>query len=112
MSRQHGLGTLGNLFVLLILFMFLLLGLKSIPPYIEYFSIQRIFKSLSVNPGLDDAKAVKRAFDRNATIENITAITPDDIEVSPVAVSAHYRVRVPLFGNVSLLLEFSPSSAN
>ena len=112
MKRQHGLGTMGNIFVLLLLAMGVLLVFKMVPPYMEYFTIQRIFRSLAVNPGLQDGKEVKRAFERSADIDNVTAINKEDIEISNVAVSANYRVKVPLFGNINLLLEFNPSSAN
>src|SRR5450759_388380 len=114
MKNQHGLGITGYIFVLFLLSMGALLVFKLFPPYTEYFTIQRIFKNLAVNPGLQDVqdgKALKNAFQRYAAINNVTGINADDIEISNTAVSAKYSVKVPLFGNINLLLEFNPSSA-
>lgn len=111
MKNQHGLGITGYIFVLFMLSMGALLVFKLFPPYTEYFMIQREFKNLTVNPGLQDGKALKSAFQRYAGINNVTGINADDIEISNTAVSAKYSVKVPLFGNIDLLLEFNPSSA-
>ena len=111
MKNQHGLGIIGYIFVLFLLSMGALLVFKLFPPYTEYFTIQRIFKNLAVNPGLQDGKALKNAFQRYADIDNVTGINADDIEISNTAVSAKYSVKVPLFANINLLLEFNPSSA-
>lgn len=112
MKKQYGLSSMGQLFVVFLLIMGALLIFKLFPPYTEYFTIQRIFKGLAVNPGLQDGKAVKRAFESRAIVDNVTVINKDDIEISSVAVSAKYRVVVPLFGNINLLLDFNPSSAD
>lgn len=111
MKNQHGLGITGYIFVLFMLSMGALLVFKLFPPYTEYFMIQREFKNLTVNPGLQDGKALKSAFQRYADINNVTGINADDIEISNTAVSAKYSVKVPLFANINLLLEFNPSSA-
>jgi hypothetical protein len=111
MKNQHGLGITGYIFVLFLLSMGALLVFKLFPPYTEYFMIQREFKNLTVNPGLQDGKALKSAFQRYADINNVTGINAADIEISNTAVSAKYSVKVPLFANINLLLEFNPSSA-
>jgi hypothetical protein len=111
MKNQHGLGITGYIFVLFLLSMGALLVFKLFPPYTEYFMIQREFKNLTVNPGLQDGKALKSAFQRYADVNNVTGINAADIEISNTAVSAKYSVKVPLFANINLLLEFNPSSA-
>ncbi len=111
MKKQHGLGALGNIFVVFVLIVGALLAFKLFPAYSEYFTIKRIFKAVAASPGATDARELKRAFERYATIDNVTAIKSDDIEISNGAVIANYRVIVPLVGNVSLMLEFNPSSA-
>jgi hypothetical protein len=110
MKKQRGLGMLGNMFVVFMLIVGALLAFKLFPAYSEYFAIKRIFKSVAASPGLKDARELKRAFERYATIDNVTAIKPEDIEISNGAVIANYRVIVPLVANASLLLEFNPSS--
>ena len=49
------------------------------------------------------------------TIENITSIGPEDIQITKdggsLVLSAEYSVKVPLFGNLSACMDFNPSSA-
>jgi hypothetical protein len=49
-------------------------------------------------------------------MDYITDITADDIEISKDAgaltLSASYSVKIPVAGNMSLVLEFNPSSAH
>ena len=110
MKNQHGLSALGLIFVMFVLGMSALLVFKLFPAYTEYFMIQKTFKNLTVNPGLQDGKEVKNAFRSNAIVNNITGIDENDIEITNTSISARYSVRVPLFGNVSLVLEFNPSA--
>jgi len=55
------------------------------------------------------------AWSRYAMIEKMDVIGGDEIEFSKeggvVTISANYTVRVPLFKNISLMIEYSPSSA-
>ncbi len=108
MKEQRGLSVIGYI---LLLSMGALLAFKLIPPYTENFMIQRIFKKLAVNPGFQDGNALRTAFQRYAEIDSVTNINADDLEISKTAISAKYSVKVPLFGNINLLLEFKPSSA-
>ncbi len=49
-------------------------------------------------------------------LEGITAINGDDIEITKsgnnVIISASYQVKVPLFKNYTLLIDFNPTSAS
>ena len=58
---------------------------------------------------------IKNSFDRRASVDAITAIKADDIDISvdgerPV-LSASYTVKIPVVANISLIIEFNPSSA-
>ena len=83
----------------------------------EFFTIQKNFKAIVANPELKAAtrKEILAAFDRYRIIDNTTAITGEDIEVTKdganIVISASYSVKVPLVSNISLLLDFAPSSA-
>jgi hypothetical protein len=115
MNRQRGLGLLRNIFVVFMLIAGVALAFKLVPPYTEYFMIKQIFKSLTVNPGLKELQADRSALytelKRHTTVGNVTTIKIEDIDISATAISARYSVRLHLFGNISLLLEFYPSSA-
>ena len=118
MSNQRGVTLSGLILVLFLLIMGALLGFKLFTPYSQYFTIQKVFKSLAANPELKSGnrKDVLGAWSRYATVENISTISGDDIEVgregNDVVISASYSVRVPLFANISLLIDFNPTSAS
>lgn len=113
--KQSGVSLSGLLISAVILAMLALLGMKAGPEYLEYFQIVKAVKTISNDPGASSTVAdVRKAFDRQATIDNIQAVTAKDLEVSKeggvLVVSFAYERRVPLFYNVSLLLDFQGSS--
>ncbi len=92
-----------------------LLGMKVVPEYLEYFQIIKTLKAVSNDPNAKTSVSeVRKGFERRANIDNITAITATDLDVSKdggdLLISFAYERRVPLFANVSLLLDFQGSS--
>jgi hypothetical protein len=113
MRAQKGLTLSGFLIWAIVVIAALLLGFKLFPPYYEYYSIQR---TLNVITGDDPLRSltkrdVESAFVRRATIENITAIGPDDLVINREGggwvIEAQYSVKVPLFANLSACMEFA-----
>lgn len=92
------------------------LGIKLVPPYIRYAQITQMFKTIAGDPAMQGAsiKEIKDSYSKRANIEYISDLTAEDIEIgkdgSSISLSASYEVRVPVAGNLSLLLEFNPSS--
>ena len=115
--QQRGL-TLSGFVVGAVLFVIVAITLlKLIPAYIEDAQINSIFKEIAHDPDMQKATPhdIQSSFDKRATIDDITAIKATDIDISsngdtPV-LSASYVVKVPLVGNISLYIEFNPSSA-
>jgi hypothetical protein len=115
--QQRGI-TLGGFVIVAFLFVIIsITGLKLVPAYIQDAQINSIFKDIAHDPDMQKATPhdIKASFDRRATIDAITAIKADDIDISDDAgrpvLSASYVVKVPLVGNISLYIEFNPSSA-
>lgn len=113
---QRGIA-LGSFLVTCVLVIFVaLIGLKLAGPYMEYFKIKADFKKVATNPELQtaSAKEIKSGFWKYAAIDDITSITQDDIDVektgSDITLSATYSVKVPLVANISLLVDFNPTS--
>ena len=79
--------------------------------------INSIFKDIAHDPDMQKATPhdIQASFDRRASIDAITAIKASDIDISSAGdtpvLSANYVVKIPLVGNISLYLEFNPSSA-
>jgi hypothetical protein len=115
-QRQQGLGFAGVLVLLVAIVFIAIIGMKVVPAYIEYFTIKKAIAGITQSGELRGASVadVRKAFDRRANIDDITAVTPQDLEISKdgneVVISFAYEKRIKLFYNVSLLIEFAGSS--
>ncbi len=117
MRKQQGLTLSGLLLWAIVIVVAVLLGLKLGPSYMEYYTIEKTFKTIAAEAGTRNAQRseIERSFASRATIDDITSIAPADLEISKgeggnVVISASYSTRVPLFGNVSACLDFHPTS--
>ena len=116
MHKQKGITLGGMIIVCALLFFFVLVGIKLIPSYIEYFKIQNHLRELMRSPELRDTtpQAIRSAFDRRAVIDDITVITGKDIEITGtppnLVLSVSWPSRVPMFGNISACIDFQVST--
>jgi hypothetical protein len=114
--RQSGLSFTGFLFVALVLLGLALLGFRVAPSYIEYFTVEKILHQMMAEgtEGLTLAEA-RKSFDRRAGADYVESVRPADLELTKegnvVTVSASWTQTLHLFGNVSLLLEFTASAS-
>ena len=115
-SKQRGLTFSGFLFGAVILILVSITGLKLIPAYIQDATIKNVFVAIANDPEMQKAspRDIRMAFNNRSSIDDIKAITAEDIEIAKdgerLVLSANYDLKVPLAGNVSLYLEFNPSS--
>jgi hypothetical protein len=116
--QQRGMSFGGFVFGAFLLVLFGITGIKLIPAYMQAAQIKNIFVTIVHDPDMQKATPhdIQASFDKGASINNITAIKASDIDISsdggmPV-LSASYAVKVPLVGNLSLYMEFNPSSAS
>ena len=116
-AKQRGLSFSGFIIGAFILVLVSITGLKLIPAYMESMKIKNIFTVIANDPEMQKAshQEIRMSFSKRATIDNITAVKADDIEIASeggrLVLSASYAVKVPLAANVSLYLEFNPTSA-
>ena len=116
MKKQRGVTLTGLLIVSGVLILVLLLGFKLFKPYSEYFSIIKVFKTLAQKPEVREGtrRDFTAAWASYAQIENISAIAGDEVELTKdgnrIIISATYQVKVPLFTNYTLLVDFNPTS--
>ena len=115
-SKQRGLTLSGFMGGVVILVLASTIGLKLIPAYIQDSTIKNVFISIVNDPEMQKAspRDIRMAFNKRASIDDIRAITAEDIAIEKdgdrLVLSASYPVKIPLAGNVSLYLEFNPSS--
>jgi hypothetical protein len=116
MEKQRGLSLGGFIVALFLLIMVALLGFKLFTPYSEYFQIQKTFRKMADDPAAKTwtQRDLNAAFQPYALIDRINAINAQDIEMTKegndVVLSANYSVKVPLFHNISILIDFAPTS--
>ena len=115
--RQRGISFPGMIMVAAALIFVAITGMKLVPAYIHNAQIAQIFKTVANDPEMQNAtiREIKESYSKRANIEYITDITAEDIEISKedggLTLSADYSVKIPLVGNITLLLEFNPSSS-
>jgi hypothetical protein len=117
-GKQHGMGMASLIMIIAAALFAAILAMKLIPAYLHNLQIQKIFKTVVAYPEMQNAaiKDIRASYDKRASMDYITDITADDIEISKDAgaltLSASYSVKIPVAGNMSLVLEFNPSSAH
>ena len=115
-NMQRGL-SLGGLFIGLFLIIVLaLLGMRLIPPYMEYATAKNAIQAISRDRVGASPQDIRRAFDARANIDDITAIKAADLDITKeggeLVISFAYRKEVPLFSNVGVYMDFAASSRN
>lgn len=114
-QKQLGVSLSGLLITSVVLAVLALLGMKVFPPVVEYFQIIKTIKTVANDPSAKNSVAdIRRSFERRADVDDISSIGPQDIEIgkdgTDVVISFSYEKRIPLFTNVSLLIDFQGSS--
>jgi type II secretory pathway pseudopilin PulG len=109
MNREAGVSLSGLIVVLVVLGAVALVAMKVFPAWAEYRSIKNaIVAAKAAGTG---TREIQQAFERNAEINNITSINSKDLVISrdngQADVSFAYEKRIPLAGNVSLLIDFA-----
>lgn len=115
MKHQRGIALSGLIFWGIVIALVAVLGMKVVPAYLEYFKVMKDAKA-AVNQVGPEATVpdVKRAFDRFAEIDMLD-FKGSDLEITKnngrIVVMVAYERRIPLFSNVSLLLDFQGTTA-
>jgi len=116
-AKQRGLSFSGFIFGAVILVLAITTGMKLIPAYMQDAKIGNLFTVIANDPEMQKAspREIRQSFSKRASIDSVTAINAEDIEITSnggrLVLSASYAVKIPLAGNVSLYLDFSPTSA-
>lgn len=119
MRAQQGFTFWSLTFTIAVIAVVALLTMKLLPAYNEFFAIQRAIHRLETEGSLPsmDNRAIQKAFDRSATIDDIHSVKPADLQIrrtsgGETVVSVDYEVVIPLVANASVLLQFQASTNN
>jgi hypothetical protein len=111
MKYQRGVALSGLIFWGIVLALVAVLGMKVAPTTIEYYKIKKSAEGTVAKMGPDSTVAdVRNTFDRFAEIDMLE-FSAKDLEISKengkIVIDFAYEKRIPLFANVSLLIEYA-----
>jgi hypothetical protein len=114
-NRQQGLSIVSTIIVGGFLAAALILGLKLVPVFTEYYAVKKDFNNVIKNTDPQaPATVFRNAFSKFAQIDDISSVDAQTIVVTKdsgrASLSADYQRSVPLFANVSLVFDFSVAS--
>lgn len=115
MNKQRGVALSGLIFWGIVLVLVAVLGMKVLPTYLEYFKILKDAKATVAKANPESTVAdIRKVFDRFAEIDMLK-FDSKDLDISKeggrVVIEFAYEKRIPLFANVSLLIEYQGSTA-
>jgi len=116
MKRQRGVTFVGMIFIAALIVLGAIIALKLVPAYIEYATVVQHLREIARSPDARGSpREIQILFSKRAQIDDIKAITADDIEVirdgDSVVLTANYQSKVKLFGNLSACIDFEASSS-
>jgi len=108
-ERQRGLSLVGLILVGIIVVFLIALGFRVVPAVVEYIAIERAVQKIKSEG--TTVREIQSAFDRHATIDDITSISSRDLDITKegdrIVISYAYAKKVPITDNVSLVIDFS-----
>ncbi|HYD95536.1 MAG TPA: DUF4845 domain-containing protein [Noviherbaspirillum sp.] len=112
MGRQNGLSLAGFIFVIIIVALLAVLGMKVVPTVVEYTAIKKAITNAK-NSGTSAAE-IQSAFDKQRTTSYIDSVSGKDLEIVRTAdgweVSVAYQKKIGLFGPASLLIDYAATA--
>lgn len=114
MKYQRGVALSGLIFWGVVIALGAVLGMKVTPTVIEYYKILKDAKAAVAKVGPESTVAdVRNSFDRFAEIDMLE-FSSKDLDISKdggkVVIEFAYEKRIPLFWNVSLLMDYKGST--
>lgn len=119
-GAESGVSLSGLIVVLVVLGALALVAIKVTPAFIEYRAVKSAIVKAKADAGSGSVREIQQAFDKNAGVNDVSSISGRDLVITrdggSTEISFAYEKRIPLAGNVSLLLDFTgttdPSGIN
>lgn len=115
MKYQRGLALSSLIFWGFILVLGGVMGMKVVPSVLEYYKIQQDIRKVAVQATPEATVAdVRKAFDKFAEVDHLDFKSSQlDIykDRGQLIIAFDYEKRIPLFANVSLVINYKGSSA-
>jgi hypothetical protein len=117
MKSQRGMSFFGLIIMIAFGISLVLIGVKLVPPYIEYFTVKKILGAIAADPAFSTMtpQEIRTSFERRAAIDYQNAVNPQDLDITKVdgetVISVEYSQKIFIAGNVSACLDFEASTA-
>ena len=113
-STQSGVSLMGLMLGLFILVLLALFAMKIIPSYLEFATAKNAIEGIARERQASTPTEVRNAFEARATIDDIRAVSPKDLEITKEGnefiIAFSYRKEVPVFSNVALCIDYAAST--
>lgn len=114
-KKQQGISLSGLMIWSFVLILVSIVGMKLIPAYLENATIKRTLLAVATESNIRTSnEEIRQSFNRKASIDDIKAINGRDIVIDKksdkVVLSTSYSVKIPLFANISLYIDFTAAS--
>jgi hypothetical protein len=110
-GAESGVSLSGLIVVLIVLGALALVAIKVTPAFLEYKAVKSSIVKAKQDAGSGTVREIQQAFDKNAGVNDVNAIAGRDLVITrdggSTEISFAYEKRIPLGGNVSLLLDFA-----
>jgi type II secretory pathway pseudopilin PulG len=108
-KSQRGISLTGLIFVVAIVGLVGVFGMRIVPTFLEYKAIKNSIGVAKASGG--SVQEMRTSFDRNADVAYIASIAGRDLQFNRdngvVEISFAYEKRLPIAGNVSLVIDYS-----
>jgi hypothetical protein len=110
LKQQNGMTAIGWLIVLALIGFFVLLTLRMLPSYLEYYKVVSSLESLEKESGLNTPRDIRNLIERRFDISYVESIQPGDVAIKATGpnfrVIADYESRKHIFANVDVVMSF------
>jgi Tfp pilus assembly major pilin PilA len=112
--RQEGLSLVGFLFVIAIVAMLAVLGMKIVPTVVEYMAVKKAL--VNAKSAGSSAIEIQNAFEKQRSANYIDSVSGKDLEVTRTTdgfdVSVAYQKKIELVGPASLVIDYVATTGN
>jgi Tfp pilus assembly protein PilV len=108
-KRQQGISLSGLIFVMVVVGLIGVFGMRTVPSVLEYKAVVRSIGVAKATGGT--VQEMRTSFDKNADVAYITSVAGRDLvftrDNGQLEISFAYEKRLPIAGNVSLVIDYS-----
>lgn len=112
--RKNGLSLVGFMFVIVIVALVAVLGMKVVPTVVEFMAVKKAI--VNAKAAGTTAAEIQNSFDRQRTTNYIDSVTGKDLEITRTAdgleVSIAYQKKIELVGPASLVIDYVATTGN